>query len=36
VHHVSLHIPHLEVKENHNHEGTNNVVFPRCLGTSHT
>jgi hypothetical protein len=36
VHHVSLHIPHLQVKENENHEGTNNVVFPRFLGTSRT
>lgn len=33
VGHVSLHIPHLEVKENQNHEGTNSVVFLRCLVT---
>jgi hypothetical protein len=36
VHHVSLHIPHLEVKETQNHEGTNNVMFPRFLVASNT
>jgi hypothetical protein len=36
AHHVSLHIPNLEVKENQNHEGTNSVVFQRLLVTSDT
>lgn len=36
VQHVSFHIPHLEVKQNQNHEGTNNVAFHRFLINSDT
>jgi hypothetical protein len=34
VRHVSLHIPHLEVKVNENQEGTGSGLFPRILPTS--
>jgi hypothetical protein len=34
VSHVSLHIPHLEVRVNEDQGGTGSVVFPRILPTS--
>jgi hypothetical protein len=34
LHHVSLHIPHPEVKVNEDKKGTGSVVFPRILLTS--
>jgi hypothetical protein len=34
VRHVSLHIPHLEVKVNEDQEGNGSVVYPRILPAS--
>jgi hypothetical protein len=34
VRHVSLHVPHLEVKMNEDQEGTGSIVYPRILPAS--